>query len=492
MTLTRTLEEYVRAAFSGIWVQTWEPDEAQREIAKLCETNKWLVQTWDCARGRWDVSPQGKGDPVFPLSPPPKGKDDQGGDLTRLVVLHNYHRFLNNPMVVQSVANAVQDGKGERNIFVVLSPCVQLPQEIEKLFVVVEHELPDQEALNDIANDLENTHGGNDGSQTPGEQGAPILAAAGLTRYEAEGAFALSLARSGRIEAQTVWELKCQALKKSGLLTLHRGKESFADLGGLEAVKTFCKRALAGRGRSRGILLLGVPGTGKSAFAKALGNEVGRPVLLADPGSWKGSLVGESERKTREALLIADAMQPAVLFVDEIEKALAGATGQHQGDSGVSADQLGTLLKWMSDHESDVFVIATSNDISKLPPEFTRAERWDAVFFLDLPDEEARSLIWDMYADAYKVGALGSVRDGKDNWTGAEIKSCCRLSALLGVPLEEAARHVGPVALTASDRVAALREWAEGRCLDASKPGVYRRAEKPEPNSRAARRNVRA
>src|SRR5262249_10179394 len=158
-----------------------------------------------------------------------------------------------------------------------------------------------------------------------------------LTRAEAEGAFALSLAKHGEIRPEVVWDLKCQALKKSGLLTLHRGTERFADLGGLDSLKEFTRKALANGHQARGVLLLGVPGTGKSAFAKALGAEVGRPVLIADPGSWKGSLVGETGAKTRQALKVADAMSPCVLFMDEIEKALAGGTAQHQGDSGVSA-----------------------------------------------------------------------------------------------------------------------------------------------------------
>src|SRR4051795_6407675 len=193
-------------------------------------------------------------------------------------------------------------------------------------------------------------------------------------------------------------------MKKSGLLTLHRGGESFADLGGLDALKGFTRKALGrrrGSVRARGVLLLGVPGTGKSAFAKALGNETGRPTLVLDVGSLMGSLVGQTEERTRLALLIVDAMAPAVLFVDEIEKALAGVQSSGQTDSGVSARMFGSMLSWLSDHESDVFVVATSNDISKLPPEFSRAERWDGTFFLDLPGDLEKGVIWRMYMDKY-------------------------------------------------------------------------------------------
>src|SRR5262249_10363342 len=159
------------------------------------------------------------------------------------------------------------------------------------------------------------------------------------TRVEAENAFSLSLVRHGRLAPGPLWELKGQALKKSGLLTLHRGGETFADLGGLEALKAFCSRALRpgrrGGVRARGVVLLGGPGTGKSALAKALGNETGRPTLVLDVGALLGSLVGQTEAQVRQALRIADAMAPCVLFCDELEKGLSGVASSGQTDSGV-------------------------------------------------------------------------------------------------------------------------------------------------------------
>src|SRR5206468_9249123 len=176
--------------------------------------------------------------------------------------------------------------------------------------------------------------------------------------------------------------------------------ETFADLGGLDALKGFTRRALASRKgsvRARGVLLLGVPGTGKSAFAKALGNETGRPTLVLDVGSLMGSLVGQTEERTRQALRIVDAMAPCVLFVDEVEKALSGVASSGQTDSGVSARMFGTFLGWLNDHDSDAFVVCTANDVSKLPPEFARAERFDGTFFLDLPAAREKEVIWSMY-----------------------------------------------------------------------------------------------
>jgi SpoVK/Ycf46/Vps4 family AAA+-type ATPase len=201
-----------------------------------------------------------------------------------------------------------------------------------------------------------------------------------------------------------------------------------------------------------------------------------------------GSLVGESERNIRQALRIADAMAPAVLFLDEVEKALSGVASSGQTDSGVSARLFGTFLSWLNDRTTDVFVIATSNDASKLPPEFSRAERFDGVFFLDLPNRDERRAIWNLYLEAFDLD-----RDQKlptdDSWTGAEIRSCCRLAALLDLPLAEAARNIVPVATTANESVDRLRTWASGRCLDATRAGIYQKSSTA--SSRASRKVVR-
>ncbi len=199
----------------------------------------------------------------------------------------------------------------------------------------------------------------------------------------------------------------------------------------------------------------------------------GRPLVL-DIGALMGSLVGETERRVREALRAIDAMAPCVVFCDELEKALAGASSG-QGDSGVSARLFGSVLSWFNDHESDVFFVGTCNDIAKLPPEFSRAGRFDAIYFLDLPGRAEKDAIWRLYLARF--GLEPSQRHPQDrDWTGSEIKACCRLAALLDVPLMEAAQHIVPVAVTAGESVERLRTWAAGRCLSADHPGLYTRA----------------
>jgi SpoVK/Ycf46/Vps4 family AAA+-type ATPase len=154
----------------------------------------------------------------------------------------------------------------------------------------------------------------------------------------------------------------------------------------------------------------------------------------------------------------------------------------------VTARVFGSLLTWLNDHESDVFFVGTCNDASKLPPEFARAERFDGVFFVDLPGREQKDAIWGIYLGVYGLDAT-QVRPDDTNWTGAEIKSCCRLASLLDVPLIQASQNVVPVAVTAGDKVESLRQWASGRCLSADRAGVYSRDQGA--GNRRARRVMR-
>jgi hypothetical protein len=487
MTLAEQLTDYVHAAFTGLWVQTHEPDEAEREIVRHAREQRWKVAVWDLAGGLRLPTTAGNAssdpaasDPLAALRALPSLAVENG---TALLLLPNFHRFLNNPEVVQNTVAQLVTGKQQRTFLVVLSPVVQIPVELERLFVVLEHALPDRAALEQIAREL--TSESPDDMPQEDDLQRVLDAAVGLSHYEAEGAFALSLSRHDRMRPEAIWEVKAQILRKNNLLTLHKGRESFADLGGLQALKSFCVRALAPRRasthvRPRGILLLSPPGCGKSQFCKALANEVGRPNLILDIGSLMGSLVGQSESNLRQALRTIDAMAPAVCFVDELEKALAGVGSQ--GDSGVSSRLFGSLLTYLSDHESDVFFVTTSNDISKLPPELARAERFDAVYFIDLPNTAEKDQIWTLYRQQFGIPE-GQVRPDDTSWTGAEIRSCCRLAALLDVPLTQAAQNVVPVAVTAAEQVERLRSWASGRCLSASAPGIYRRDGEPPPRT---------
>ena len=474
MTLSQRLSEYVRACFTGLWVQSFEPDEALAEIIRLCRAERWNWATWDVERGLSMSGQEHAGaasDPLAALRALGSMATSEG---TSILVLRNFHRFLGSVEIVQSLETRIAAGKQARTFVVVLAPVVNLPVELEKHFAVLEHELPSRDQLLEIAQGVATESGE---LPTGGSLEALLDASAGLTRVEAENAFSLALVRHGRLVPEVLWEIKAGTLRKSGLLTLHRGGESFTDLGGLESLKRFCARALRpGRpegARARGVLLLGPPGSGKSAFARALGVEMQRPTLILDIGALMGSLVGQSEANIRQALRLVDAMSPCVVMIDEVEKALAGVSGS--GDSGVSARLFGTLLSWLNDRTSDSFVVCTSNDISKLPPEFSRSERFDATFFLDLPGSDEKAAIWRMYLERFGLDPTQARPTDRD-WTPAEICSCCRLAALLEVSLIDAATHIVPVAVTSGEAVERLRAWAAGRCLSADHAGLYTRA----------------
>ncbi len=456
--LTQILCNYIAACFSGLWIETFEPDEAIREIETMCRDENWKFSTWDIL----------KGDPLSAVT-----SVEDHGDIPMLVVLRNFHRFLGSIEIIQALERQIQNGKVSRTFFIVLAPVVQIPAELEKLFVVLEHPLPDKEQLRQIATEI--------AGELPDEPNTRRVldAAAGMTRLEAEGAFSLSMIEHDMLLPEPVWLMKSNMLRQSSALRIYRGE--IPCLGGLDNLTRFCSRALSTNGhgeQAKGVMLLGVSGSGKSAFCKRLGYSVHRPTLVLDIGALMGSLVGQTEASLRKALKQIDAISPCVVMIDEIEKAIS----TNGNDGGVSSRILGTLLQWLNDRESDSFVVCTANDISKLPPEFCRAERFDGIFFVDLPDKSARDQIWCIYEHHYGIEKPKHPVD--DDWTGAEIKACCRLSKLLDVSLTEAAQNVVPVAATASESIHALRTWASGRCLDAARPGVYQYRQ-------SSRRNIR-
>ncbi|MGB4708560.1 MAG: AAA family ATPase, partial [Fuerstiella sp.] len=260
MKLTNRLSEYVRACFSGIWIESHEHQDALTEIAQLCLDQQWQLATWDIESGL-NVPGQTEQDASSndPLAAIRSVNALATPDGTAILVLQNFHRFLQSAEVVQALSRQIISGKQNRTIVVVLSPVVQIPTELEKMFVVMEHDLPNRQELDEIARGIATEKG-----ELPedSEFQTVIDAAAGLTRMEAENAFSLSLVRRERITSDAVWEMKTQTLKKSGLLSLYRGDSDFSSLGGLSALKAFCKRAMlhSHQGnplkRPRGIMLL--------------------------------------------------------------------------------------------------------------------------------------------------------------------------------------------------------------------------------------------
>lgn len=281
---------------------------------------------------------------------------------------------------------------------------------------------------------------------------------------------------------------KRRLVSAEGTLEYVESPSSLADVGGLDRLKqwlaererSFDDNAAAyGLSPPRGVLMLGVQGAGKSLCAKAIATAWGRPLLRLDPGTLYDRYVGESERRLRQALQQAEMMAPIVLWVDEIEKGFASAAAQST-DGGLSQRMFGTLLTWMQDHAKPVFLVATANNIDALPPELLRKGRFDEIFFVDLPGETARRMIFEIHLRkrhrdpaAFDLDELARASEG---FSGAEIEQAVVASmhaayAARSEPstpmILEQIRTSPPLSVTMAEKIAHLRAWAKDRCVPA-------------------------
>ena len=322
-----------------------------------------------------------------------------------------------------------------------------------------------------------------------------LQAALGLTLGEAENVFAKIIVKDERLSGEDVNEVfaeKQQIIRKSGLLEYYATNESFTNVGGMTVLKEWLdKRAIAFTAEARafglpapkGILMLGVQGCGKSLCAKAVSTLWQLPLLRFDMGRMFGSLVGSSEENVRRAIAVAESVAPAILWVDEIDKAFAGSQGSGATDGGTTARVFGTFLTWLSEKTAPVFVVATANDISQLPPELLRKGRLDEIFFVDLPSRDERLEIFRIHVT--KRGRdvahfdLAALADASPNFSGAEIEEAIN-SALydafyahgeLSTPqILTALAQTVPLAKTMDEQISRLRSWADGRARNASVP----------------------
>ncbi len=315
-----------------------------------------------------------------------------------------------------------------------------------------------------------------------------VDAVLGLTPHEAERVLLMQAVVDGRLDdsdAAAAHQARAELLSE-GPLDLIDPDVTFADVAGLAALKTWLTQRARGFEPAardfgldppRGVLLTGVPGCGKSLIARAVAGTWGMALAALDVGRLHGSLVGESEGRLREALTAAEAMAPVVLWIDEIEKAFSHG---EQNDGGVSQRVLGVLLRWLQERQDGVFVVATSNDVTALPPEVTRRGRFDELFFVDLPDPlERRSIVAHHLAvrrrdpAAFDLAVLSTASDG---FSGAEIESAIT-SALYGAfsrgadldtkALAAELAQTVPLSVNRAEDISRLRQWAVGRARPA-------------------------
>ena len=464
---TKQFFHHVASSYPILWVDS---DEYDRAITTLRESAKTIGHNcfkWDIVTGvvkfegnNERIEDGTNGDPLQAIQSL-LNKANKGS--SNIMFAQDFHLYIKSEEVWRTLLNNLNILRSTGNIFVIVSPVVDIPTEIKRYVTVLDFALPSKEELSEILDYACKSMG----SEIPDEvtKNEILNSGTGLAAHEFENAIYHSMTvNAKKIVAASVHEQKRQLIRKNSAMEVVKSDTGFEMLAGLENLKQFTPK-MVGKKDAKGILVVGVPGAGKSAYAKALGKETGRMTISLDIGALQGGIVGDTERNTNEAFKIIDSMEPAILFIDEMEKFI-NIGGGSTGDSGVSKRQGGAVLKWLNDHTSDVYTIATCNNIDSLPPEFLRAERWDAIFFVDLPNEVERKAIFDLYKNYYGIESNEDV-DVTD-WTGAEIKNLCKLAKNLEVSLQEASKYVCPISKTAANKIEALRAKLEGCTVPAS------------------------
>lgn len=484
-----SLCDYIRAGFAGLYVVTAEEVRAQAELRQAADRLGYGLHFWTVTRGILDPATGS----LNPLTDPVDAVNSIS-DLPEksMLVLADFHAFLGepgqsgNPLLLRTLKDRLREAAAGSRVVVVLSGVLRIPQELEREFTVMQHALPDVATLTATAQGILTS--ANTTMAEPALEKA-VEAARGLTTREAEDILALSVVRHRTLDPACIAREKALALRKDGILEIVSTMATARDIGGLEALKHWlAKRRNAfthqaaefGLPVPKGVLILGIPGTGKSLTAKAAASILERPLLKLDAGRLFAGIVGESEANLRRVTATAEAIAPCLLWVDEIEKGFAGTKSSGSSDGGTSARVFGSFLNWLQDKTAPVFVVATANDISQLPPELLRKGRFDEIFFVDLPDVREREAVWRIHIGKRRPDLAGIdyavLARATDKFTGAEIEQVvvealfecfdCETD-LTQAALLEAAEHTVPLAVSMAESVTRLRQWSDGRARSA-------------------------
>jgi ATP-dependent 26S proteasome regulatory subunit len=501
MNFATELETLIRARYPILYIVSSEEMRVQALVLEIARKRQKKVFEWSYSTG---IVPAGTSIQSQKLrdaaTKEPLVALDQVIDQVEpaIFLFKDFHPFLGkgNFAVTRKLKDIALHLKNSFKTILLVSPVLEIPTELEKEITVLNHPLPSRDELADLLDKiLADVQQFKQVQADLDDEGRERLlqAALGLTLGEAENAFAKILVKSERLSGDDVNEVlaeKQQIIRKSGLLEYYTTNESFASVGGLAVLKDWLvKRAVAFTGEARafglpspkGILMLGVQGCGKSLCAKAVSNLWQLPLLRFDMGRMFGSLVGSSEENVRRAIAVAESVAPAILWVDEIDKAFAGSQSSGATDGGTTARVFGTFLTWLSEKTASVFVVATANDISQLPPELMRKGRLDEMFFVDLPSREERLDIFRIHLTRRGRAAaqfnLEALANASNQFSGAEIEEAIN-SALYDAfyaSEELTTEHVlgalaqtVPLAKTMDEQISRLRRWADGRARNAS------------------------
>lgn len=489
MDFIEDLDIYLRARFTLIIMVTPEEERAIQMIRVLSDASQRPCISWDVAEGFQWITSAGHSLPVA-RDPLTALEQIDKADGNVLYVLKDFHDVWSNPQIKRKLRSVAQRLKTNKKSLIITTPIGKIPDELKDECVVLDYPAPNSAELVDVLNRLTQTPNVTVNLTKLGQE-KMIQAALGLTSTQAQRVFAKAIVSgSGILDDRgidLVTEEKKQIIRESEALEFYAVTETPNDVGGLDILKQWLQlreRAFTQEAREyglpapKGIALIGIPGTGKSLTAKMIGGLWRLPLLRLDVGSLFGSLVGESEERVRRALRLAETVAPCVVWIDEIEKALA-----HGGlDSGTSTRVFGTILTWMQEKTASCFVVATANDISSLPPELLRRGRFDEIFFLDLPTFEERREIFAVhlrkrmrFPQDFDLDQLATQSEG---YVGSEIEQAVIDGMYLGFNanrefatqdiLASLKRQV-PLSVSQRENIEALRNWLrEGRAQSAS------------------------
>jgi hypothetical protein len=484
------LDIYLRARFTLIILVTAEEERALQAIKEVCEKPPRACLTWDLADGFQPLTPLNFSLPVA-RDPLTALEQIDKIDAEALVILKDFHESWGNPQIKRKLRNLAQRFRFARKSILITTVTSRLPEELKDEAVVIEFPPPNANTLQEVLNQLTKMPSIKVKLTALGREKL-IQAALGLSAAQAQRVFAKAIVADNDgvlddLDIGLVTEEKKQIIRESEALEFYPVTETPNDVGGLDILKDWLRlreQAFTQKAREyglpapKGIALIGIPGTGKSLTAKMIGGLWRLPLIRLDVGALYGSLVGESEERTRRALRMAETVAPCLVWIDELEKAISHG----DLDSGTSQRVFGAILTWMQEKTAPCFVVATANDISRLPPELLRKGRFDEIFFLDLPTRQERREIFAVHlkkrnrlVEDFDVDQLADACEG---YVGAEIEQAVIDAMYIGFnagrefttqDILHTLRRQVPLSVSQRETVQALRDYLhEGRAQSAS------------------------
>ncbi len=481
MSFQDEFELLLRARYSLIYIPTLEEERVEAVIAQAAKRlGDRGIYIWDFVDG-YQGNPNdigfGRRNPLQALEFVEKVAESAAA----IFILRDFHRFLEDISISRKLRNLSRRLKSQPKNIVILSPQVTVPAELTEVLTVVEFPLPN---ASEIKEEIQRLLAATAQSLSDKVTDELVRSAQGLSLERIRRVLARAIASHGEIQPEDVeliLEEKRQSIRQTQILEFYPTSEKISDIGGLDNLKDWLLRrggAFTERARQyglphpRGLLLVGIQGTGKSLTAKAIAHHWHLPLLRLDVGRLFGGLVGESESRTRQMIQLAEALAPCILWIDEIDKAFSGIDSK--GDAGTTSRVFGTFINWLAEKKSPVFVVATANNIQALPPEMLRKGRFDEIFFVGLPSQEERKAIFELHLSRLRPHNLKSYDLDRlayetPDFSGAEIEQTLIEAMHIGFSQNrdfttddvlEAASQIIPLARTAQEQIKFLQDWA--------------------------------